>query len=113
MLRVLPGTPRLTSQLKQTTVELGVGGVKGVFHIEFTPPTAQEFFPFLKLYMVLARYWPEGPTLFYKMENDFSDILKLISSPSLIELKYILQDVPEVISGQGNTSPSPETFVCT
>jgi hypothetical protein len=52
--------------------------MRGVFDIQFTLPTAEEFCPFLKLYMVLARSWPEGPTIFYSMDKDFPDVLKLI-----------------------------------
>jgi hypothetical protein len=36
-LKVLPGTPRLTSQLEQTTVELAVGGSGGVSHPVHSP----------------------------------------------------------------------------
>jgi hypothetical protein len=53
-------------------------GNEGLFNIHFTPPTAEEFCPFLKLYMVLARSWPGGPTVFYSMDKDFPDVLKLI-----------------------------------
>jgi hypothetical protein len=65
------------------------------FLTQFTLSTAEELFHFLQLYRVFARSWLVGLTVFYKMDNDFSEILKLISSPSLIELKDVLQDILE------------------
>lgn len=73
-LKVLPETLKLTSGLEQSTVELTRVGMVSV---HFTLPTRDEPWP-LKLYMVSVRPWPESPTVLYKIDKDFPDILKLI-----------------------------------
>jgi hypothetical protein len=63
--KVLPGTPTL----EQTTEELLV---RVLVNVQFTPPTGE------KLYMVLARPWPRGCTVLYKIDRDLQDVLKLM-----------------------------------
>jgi hypothetical protein len=55
MLKVLPGTPRLTSQLEKTTGELAVGGMGGFLPSSSLPPQQTSFAPSLNF----TWFWPD------------------------------------------------------